>query len=162
MPGRLFELLLFGLAPLLIGAALIPLRSVASEMTVDGELHYRERIALPENAVAKIQVLDVTHADAQARLVAEQVVDPAGQVPIPFGLVLDRTELEVGRTYVLEAHIAVGDRMWYVTADRYAFDPSAQAAKIILKLRAVQNSVVPLAPAGASTQGPNPKAGVEA
>ena len=45
---------------------------------------YRERIALPPNAVLSVQLADVSLADAPAAILGEQKIDPAGQVPIKF------------------------------------------------------------------------------
>src|SRR6516225_3433270 len=52
--------------------------------TISGNVAYRERIALPENAVLIVQLQDVSFADAPAKVIAEQKITFAGrQVPLP-------------------------------------------------------------------------------
>ncbi len=58
----------------------------ASAKTVTGTAAYRERIALPPDAVLEVSLEDVSRADAPADLIARTTVDPAGQVPIPFSI----------------------------------------------------------------------------
>ena len=60
--------------------------------TVTGTVTYRERIALTPEAMVEVQLLDVSIADASAKLIAEQTIKPQHQVPIPF----DRKTLCVG------------------------------------------------------------------
>ncbi len=50
---------------------------------------YRERIALPPNAVLSVQLADVSLADAPAAIIGERKVAPAGQVPIKFEISFD-------------------------------------------------------------------------
>ncbi len=45
---------------------------------------YRQRIALPPGAVVRVALSDVSVADAPSTTVAEQVITPEHQVPIPL------------------------------------------------------------------------------
>ncbi|MER2536371.1 MAG: YbaY family lipoprotein, partial [Rhizobiaceae bacterium] len=94
MLGRLGELLLFGLTPLLVSGLLMPTIGLAEEKKVSGEASYRERIALPPNAVLTVQLADVSLADAPAGIVAVQTISPAGQVPISFELSFDTAAIQ--------------------------------------------------------------------
>ena len=89
MLGKLAELMLFGIAPLVVGGLLMPGAIAAEEVAVTGEVSYRERIALPPNAALTVRLLDVSLADAPETVVAEQTIDPAGQVPINFEIKFD-------------------------------------------------------------------------
>ena len=64
MLGRLAELFFFGLAPLMLGGLLMPGAVAAEEVAITGEVSYRERMALPPNAVLTVRLLDVSLADA--------------------------------------------------------------------------------------------------
>lgn len=123
MLGRLAEFLIFGLAPLMVAAVLLPGNASAEEKVISGEVLYRERIALPPNAVMAVQLADVSLADAPAAIVAEQTVDPAGQVPIKFELRFDPSVIQPNMSYALQARITVEDQLWFITDTRHEVDP---------------------------------------
>lgn len=89
MLDRIAELLIFGFAPLVVGLLIAPGVPEAAEHVLAGEVLYRERIALPPNAVVSVQLADVSLADAPAAIVGEQTVEPAGQVPVKFAIRFD-------------------------------------------------------------------------
>ncbi len=143
MISRFAELFLFGVAPLLIGLALVPTISLAAQTTIKGDILYRERIALPPNAVATVKLVDVSLADAPAKVVAEQTIDPAGQVPIPFSLTFDAAGIQSGQTHALQARIMVGGTLWFITDTRHAIDPDAGSRPQTLVLKMVRHSHAP-------------------
>ena len=49
---------------------------------VTGTITYRERIALPENAIVNVQLQDVSLQDVAATVIAETTITTPGQVPI--------------------------------------------------------------------------------
>jgi putative lipoprotein len=135
MLGKLAELVLFGIAPLLVGGLFMPGTLAAAEVTIDGEVFYRERIALPPNAVVNVRLMDVSLADAPAAVVAEQTIEPAGQVPIAFQLTFDPAVVQPKITYAVQARITVGDELWFITDQRYAVDPlEPEPQKIMLRM----------------------------
>jgi putative lipoprotein len=87
----------------------------APTLEVSGVVSYRERMALPEDAVVIVRVEDVSIADAPAVTIAEQVIVPTRQVPIPFSLTIDPTVLEERRRYAVRAEIRVDDVLLWVT-----------------------------------------------
>ena len=63
-----------------------------TEGVVTGSVAYRERMALPPDAVVHVSLTDVSRMDAVAPIIAETTVVVAGrQVPIPFVLHYDRS-----------------------------------------------------------------------
>lgn len=78
MLDRIAEFFIFGFTPLVVGILAAPAFSAAAERAVEGEASYRERIALPEDAVLTVQLADVSLADAPAAVIAERKVEPAG------------------------------------------------------------------------------------
>lgn len=80
---------------------------------VSGTVAYRERIALPPNAMLKVQLLDASRADAAA--IAETLIPTNGrQVPIPFTLAYDPARIDARTRTVLRATIgdAQGVMLW--------------------------------------------------
>lgn len=135
MIGRLAELFIFGLAPLLLGGLLMPGAVAAEEVTITGEVSYRERMALPPNAVLTVRLLDVSLADAPETVVDEQKIDPAGQVPIKFEIKFDSAIVQAKASYALQARIMVENQLWFINDQRYAVDPlKPEPAQMMLKM----------------------------
>jgi len=62
---------------------------------VSGTVAYRERIALPPTAVIKVQLVDVSRADAPAVVVGEQLIEAGGrQVPFAFKIPYDPARID--------------------------------------------------------------------
>ena len=91
----------------------------AEPASVTGTVAYRERIALTPEAVVEVQLLDVSLADASAKLVAEQTIKPKHQVPIPFELVYDPAEIDERFTYAVRATIRERGRLMFTTDRSY-------------------------------------------
>ncbi len=90
------------------GAAASTDKAVASD-TLSGEVFYRPRIALPPQATVRVRLEDVTRADAPVQALAEETILTEGrQVPIPFALAYDPTEIEPRRRYIVRAEIRRG------------------------------------------------------
>lgn len=86
---------------------------------VTGTVTYRERIALPADAVVHIQLLDVSLMDVSAKQLAEQTVIPQHQVPIRFELAYSPQEIDERMTYAVRATIRSGDKLLFVTDRSY-------------------------------------------
>ncbi|TIR78120.1 MAG: hypothetical protein E5X15_13625 [Mesorhizobium sp.] len=69
MLDRIAEFFIFGLVPLVVGVLAVPEFTSAAEKTIAGEVTYRERIALPPNAVLSVELADISLAGAPATLV---------------------------------------------------------------------------------------------
>lgn len=132
MLDRVAEFFIFGLVPLVVGVFAVPEMTSAAETTVAGEVVYRERIALPPDAVLVVELADVSLADAPATVIAKRRIAPAGQVPIKFEIGFDRKAIQKGRTYALQARITVGERLMFATATSHHVDPLAGKPQTIL------------------------------
>lgn len=87
----------------------------SSPITISGWAAYRERIALPPDAVVVATLADVSRADAPAVKLAETSFSTQGaQVPIPFTLTVDRSALDARFTYSVRVQIrdSEGKLMW--------------------------------------------------
>jgi putative lipoprotein len=144
MLNRIAEFFIFGVVPLVVGILVVPELSVAAEKTLKGELMYRERIALPPNAVLSVQLADVSLADASAVVIGERKVAPAGQVPIKFEISFDPAVIRPGMIYALQARITVDDRLLFISDTRHQVDPLSDAPQTIM-LKMVTSSGEPAA-----------------
>ena len=85
--------------PALWGCARTVPEPAAQMVSITGRLTYRERIALPPDTKALVELRETS---ADGPLVAERGIDLGGrQVPIPFELSVDRAEILAGRQYVV-------------------------------------------------------------
>ena len=76
-------------------------------IAVTGQIAYRERIALPDNARIEVRLDDVSLADAPARTLARQEFTAEGkQVPFAFSLHIDRSQVDPMRSYAVAARIS--------------------------------------------------------
>jgi uncharacterized lipoprotein YbaY len=84
-----------------------------------GSLAYRARIALPAQAVALVELREITSGGAAAsgRVVARQRIALEGrQVPVPFSVHVERGELSPASTHELRGGILVDGRPAWVSA----------------------------------------------
>lgn len=118
-------------AALLLGAC-----ATAPPVTLNGELTYRERVALPEDVYARVALLELREGGNE--FVSEQELRRPGQVPIPFQLVVPREILEEARQYGLRAAIYDrGGTVRWITPETHRVDPFAPPESIELELRRV-------------------------
>ena len=132
MLDRIAEFFIFGLVPLVVGVLAVPELSDAAERTFTGEVTYRERIALPPDAMLSVELADVSLADAPATLIGQRKIVPAGQVPIRFEIGFDPKAIRPGRTYALQARITVDGRILFITDTRHQLDPLAGKPQAVL------------------------------
>src|SRR5690606_36463339 len=89
------------------GGAPTPDGEPPQALTIAGALAYRERIALPPDSAAIVELREVSPVDG--RVVAENRTPLNGrQVPIPFKLAADRTNLGRGARYEVRGTVASG------------------------------------------------------
>jgi putative lipoprotein len=113
--------------------------NVASAGVVSGTVAYRERIAMPENAVLTMQLQDVSLADAPAKVIAEQKFTFAGhQVPLPFELHYDSTKIDAKRMYALSARITVNEQLMFMNTTTYRVITQGNPAKADILLQMVE------------------------
>ncbi|HBV77542.1 MULTISPECIES: YbaY family lipoprotein [Vibrio] len=87
--------------------------------SVSGTLAYRERIALPEDAVISVTLEDVSIADKAADIIAtDSFVAGGKQVPFAFKLDYDANKIIPNHTYAVRAKIAVNGKLRFITDTR--------------------------------------------
>src|SRR5262245_42003071 len=86
----------------------------AAEFVVRGSVGFRERMALPPDAIVSVRLSDVSRQDAAAPVVAETTISTAGrQPPIPFELRVPAKAVDPKQRVAIRATIQVGDRMLF-------------------------------------------------
>jgi len=87
--------------------------------SVKGTALYRERVALPPDAVFEATLEDVSKADAPAELIGLVHVDRPGNPPIHFEIPYDTSQIEPSHQYMVRGRILVGDKPFFTTVEGY-------------------------------------------
>ena len=98
----------------------------APQASLDGEVFYLQRIALPPTATLQVSLQDVSLADAPAVTLAQQSGPIKGQVPLPFHLTYDPAQVKPGHTYAISARIEQDGRLLFITTERNTVDLDAK------------------------------------
>lgn len=88
--------------------------------SLDGEVFYLQRIALPPSATLSVSLQDVSLADAPAVVLVEQKGPVKGQVPLPFHLSYDPAQVKPGHRYSVSARIEVNGELMFITTENHA------------------------------------------
>jgi uncharacterized lipoprotein YbaY/heat shock protein HslJ len=124
----------------------IPLGAEAASSSISGSATYRERMALPPEAVFEAALEDVSRADAPATELGRTQVKSPGQVPIHFTISYDPGRIEPQHRYGVRARIYVGNELWFTTDAYIPVSLDAQAPVEIL-LKRSSGTAAPTAPA---------------
>ncbi|MGD9598891.1 MAG: META domain-containing protein [Steroidobacteraceae bacterium] len=125
--------------------------------TVHGTAFYRERIALPPDAVFEARLEDVSRADAPAEVVASTRKDPAGSPPFAFTISYDPARLVASHRYAIRARVLAGDDVLF-SSDTSTPLPAGDVPVEIRMVRAGAQTPRPVA-AGAPAE-PAPMRGL--
>lgn len=108
-------------------------------VSINGSAAYRQRIAMPPDAVLTVRVEDVSQADKPAAVLAEvhETFGPR-QVPIPFSLQVPNSRIDPSYRYAIRATISVNGELRFTTTRHYAVLTRDAPSHIDLFLDAVQ------------------------
>ena len=81
--------------------------------SLDGEVFYLQRSALPPTATLSVTLQDVSLADAPAVVIARENGPIKGQVPLPFHLEYDPGQIEPGHRYAISARIEADGKLLF-------------------------------------------------
>jgi uncharacterized lipoprotein YbaY len=88
----------------------------AASARVTGTVTYRERMALPPNAIVQVSLQDISRADAPATVLGTQQIPTGGrQVPIPYEIAYDPAAIDQRFTYSVRARITVDGQLWFTS-----------------------------------------------
>ncbi|MFY0730313.1 YbaY family lipoprotein [Pseudomonas sp. NFX15] len=111
------KLSLLGLTALLSACQSMQQAPTAS---LNGEVFYLQRIALPPTAVLSVSLQDISLADAPAKVINEQRGPVKGQVPLAFHLSYDPLKVEPNHRYSVSARIEVDGKLMFITTENHA------------------------------------------
>jgi len=122
----------------------IPSPSNSSSLTakniVSGTISYREKIALPPEAIIKIKLLDVSLQDVPAVEISSQTITTNGQqVPINFELPFQSEQIQNNHQYVVRAEIYIQNQLSFTTTQSYPVITRNNGTEVDLVLQKVQS-----------------------
>jgi putative lipoprotein len=110
-------------------------------LSIDGTATYRERMALPPDAVFEATLEDVSRADAPASVVGQARVEQPGNPPFHFSIQYDPTQIVPNHIYAVRARVTEGGRLLFNTDQRYQVLTQGHGSEIgILMLRRVADA----------------------
>ncbi|WP_197047049.1 YbaY family lipoprotein [Paucibacter sp. KBW04] len=120
-------------------AEAVTMKPMSDEMlTVQGTVAYRQRMAMPPNAVLQVQVADVSLMDAPAKVLAESREEFGGrQVPLRFNLKVPKSAIDERHRYAVSARIMIGDRLAFISTEHNGVLTQGQGNQVDLLLQAV-------------------------
>lgn len=94
--------------------------NVMRSNTVTGTVTYRPRVALPPDALIKVQLLQIVEPEAPPNTIAEQQIQANGrQVPISFALTYNPEQISPHQSYEVIASILVDGQLRWINTTRY-------------------------------------------
>jgi putative lipoprotein len=84
---------------------------------IEGTVFYRERIALPPNAVVQVQLEDVSRPDAPATVMAVVTLNSQQGPPYAFSIAYSPHQIDSRMTYALRATIRVDDKLRFINTE---------------------------------------------
>lgn len=139
--------------PSFIMNTIVPAYSSSLSPSIHGDVTYLQRITLPRHAYLVVQLVDVTNEGGPFPVVAEISQQPDGSVPIEFELPLSEANIVPQHKYALQARIAVGDILWFVSDERKPINPEDKEARYELVLGMVNQSTTTPKPVSTTISG---------
>jgi putative lipoprotein len=131
---KLHSLLLLGLVLATACAQIAPRPQVA------GTVAYKERIALPPNAVLEVTLEDVSEADAAAEILGRTRVEQPANPPVRFSIPYDPSRIDPRHRYAVRARVLADGKLLFITDRSYAVLRAGQGGDVALVLRRVGGS----------------------
>ena len=113
---------------------------LAARVQLAGEVTYRERIALPTEAILKIELIDLALPDRPR--VSVSAPTGAGQVPLAFTLTFEDSMILPQHDYALNAEILAGG-FRFRNVEPYSVKPLAQTDPILIVAQSVSQPEQP-------------------
>lgn len=118
----------------------------AAQVTLTGEVTYRERMALPPDATLKVKLVDLADLEAPPRVEAEAAIASPGQVPLNFTLNFEDGVVAKGHSYGLVAEIVSDGKLYFSSPAPFPIDPLAATGPIMIVVTFAGQIEAPAAP----------------
>jgi len=89
------------------------------QLAIEGTATYRERMALPPDAVFEATLIDVSRADAAGQVLGQTRVEQPGNPPFHFSIPYDPGQIQPNHIYAVRGRILEGNRLLFTTSQRY-------------------------------------------
>lgn len=93
--------------------------STPHQASLEGEVFYLQRIALPPAATLSVSLQDVSLMDAPAVTLASQSGPVKGNVPLPFQLSYDPAKVQPGHRYAVSARIELDGKLLFINTEHH-------------------------------------------
>lgn len=108
----------------------------ATTLYLKGDVVYRERMALPENAQIEVTLTDKSAQDQSSTVVATTTFTPTASTPFPYELKFDSEALKPGDTYELSARITVDGKLFFASKQNKTLFKGEEKDTTIFVMRA--------------------------
>lgn len=132
---------------LLMGVLCLAAAGGAFAQTITGTAMYRERIALPPNAVFEAVLEDVSRAGAPAVVLGRHVLEPAGRPPFKFSIPYNPAGIQPQMRYGVRGRVLLDGRLLFITDTFNQVLKTPQDTSVELVLRQVSEPPAPVATA---------------
>ena len=102
---------------------------------VRGTVTYRERLALPPDAVFEATLEDVSRADALTVVMGQARIERPGNPPFRFEITYDPARINPSHRYAVRARILVGGELFFSTDRSYPVLTGGHGNEVALLLR---------------------------
>jgi uncharacterized lipoprotein YbaY/heat shock protein HslJ len=126
----------------------IPQSTFAGRARITGTAAYREREALPPEAVFEAKLLDVSRADAPAHVIGETRKVSPGQVPIAFEIEFESDRIDPGHSYAVRATIHVEGKLRFTSDQSYSVLTRGHGNTVSIVLKGVPGGGEETSPLG--------------
>jgi Uncharacterized protein conserved in bacteria len=123
-------------------------------LTINGTATYRERMALPPDAVFEATLEDVSRADATANVLGRARIESPGNPPFHFSINYDPGQIVTSHTYVVRARVTEGEKLLFTSDQRYqvlTLGHGSEIAMMMLRRVSPSATTTPAAAPGADT-----------
>lgn len=138
---------------LLMGGLCLVAAGGAFAQNITGTAMYRERIALPPNAVFEAVLEDVSRADAPAVVLGRHVLEPAGLPPFEFSIPYSQADIQPQMRYGVRGRVLLDGRLLFITDtfNQVLKTPQDTSIELVLRQVAADPVAPPVPPAPHAT-----------
>ena len=111
--------------------------AMADGSVLSGTVFFRERIMLPDTAKVSVQLVDVSLADAPAKVLGEAIASGKSP-PYAYAIPYDPDAIVLGHSYAVSARITEGDQLLFISTTRNSVFGSGPDATNILVERVAE------------------------
>ncbi len=115
-------------------ALLSPVAVAQGTNSVTGTATYRERIALPPDAVFEATLEDVSRAGAPADIIGHTRLEKPGQPPFKFSIQYDPARIVESRTYSVRARVTAGGNLMFITDQAYPVLTQGRGSQVAMMI----------------------------